>query len=205
MDFKDQFDNISSKQNLFSVRITDNAGNIFYSYNNPKIEDFQSDQIFAQSLNPLADRAEGDWKFEFMFYSRQELRATTLQNFILALGIFLSFLIGLLAYFFLLAKRQSHRYKIMNQKLQMLNAEIEKERLRAEDASVAKTQFLSNMSHEIRTPLSAILSISEILEGKQLSTSEKEFLKLMQNSSKVLLNLVNNILHIDKIESGQVE
>ena len=61
------------------------------------------------------------------------------------------------------------------------------------------------MSHEIRTPLSAILSISEILEGKQLSTSEKEFLKLMQNSSKVLLNLVNNILHIDKIESGQVE
>ena len=93
----------------------------------------------------------------------------------------------------------------MNQKLQMLNAEIEKERLRAEDASVAKTQFLSNMSHEIRTPLSAILSISEILEGKQLSTSEKEFLKLMQNSSKVLLNLVNNILHIDKIESGQVE
>lgn len=205
MDFKNQFDNISSKQNLFSVQIKDETGNIFYSYNNPKIEDFKRDQIFTQSLNPLPERTEGDWNFEFMFYSNQELRATALQNFILALGIFLSFLIGLLAYSFLLAKRQSHRYKIMNQKLQLLNAEIEKERHRAEDASVAKTQFLSNMSHEIRTPLSAILSISEILEGKQLSSSEKEFLKLMQNSSKILLNLVNNILHIDKIESGQVE
>ena len=205
MDFKNQFDNISSKQNLFSVQIKDDTGKIFYSYNNPKIEDFEADQIFTQSLNPLGDREEGDWNFEFVFYSNEELRATNLQNFILALGIFLSFLIGLLAYSFLLAKRQSHRYKLMYRKLQMLNSEIEKERHRAEYASIAKTQFLSNMSHEIRTPLSAILSISEILEGKQLSTSEKEFLKLMQNSSKILLNLVNNILHIDKIESGQVE
>src|SRR5690606_9902333 len=71
--------------------------------------------------------------------------------------------------------------------------------------SKAKTQFLSNMSHEIRTPLSAILSISEILEGKELPESEKEFLKLMRNSSKILLNLVNNILHIDKIEAGKME
>ncbi len=205
MDFKSQFDNISSKQNLFSVQLKDDVGNIFYSYNNPKTEDFKTDQIFTQSLNPIMDRTVGAWKFEFMFYSSDELRATTLQDYILALGIFLSFLIGLLAYFFLLAKRQSHRYKLMNQKLQMLNEEIEKERLRAEDASLAKTQFLSNMSHEIRTPLSAILSISEILEGKQLSASEKEFLKLMQNSSRILLNLVNNILHIDKIESGRVE
>ncbi|MDP2685776.1 MAG: ATP-binding protein [Aequorivita sp.] len=205
MDFKSQFDNISSKQNLFSVQVKDDVGNIFYSYNNPKPEIFKADQIYTQRLNPIKDRNEGAWKFEFMFNSDNELKATTLQNFIFALGIFLSFLIGLLAYSFLLAKKQSQEYKLMNQRLNGLNEELEKERIRAEDASKAKTQFLSNMSHEIRTPLSAILSISEILEGKRLSNSEKEFLTLMQNSSRILLNLVNNILHIDKIESGKVE
>ncbi len=205
MDFKEQFDNISSKQNLFSVQISDDVGNIFYSYNNPNPDVFKIDQIFTQNLNPIVDKTEGSWKFEFMFYSDEELRPSILQSYILALGFFLSFLIGLLAYSFLLARKQSNLYKLMNKRLNSLNEDLEKERIKAEEASVAKTQFLSNMSHEIRTPLSAILSISEILEGKQLSISEKEFLKLMQNSSRILLNLVNNILHIDKIESGKVE
>jgi len=205
MDFKSEFDNISSKQNLFSVQVKDEVGTIFYSYNNPKPEIFKADQIYTQSLVPLLNGKTGAWKFEFMFYSDSELTATTLQKSILALGVFLSFLIGLLAFSFLWANKQSQKYKLINQRLNILNEELKKERIRAEDASKAKTQFLSNMSHEIRTPLSAILSISEILEGKQLATSEKEFLTLMQNSSRILLNLVNNILHIDKIESGKLE
>ncbi|CAM3393497.1 sensor histidine kinase [Aequorivita lipolytica] len=205
MDFKKEFDNISSKLNLFSVQVTDNLGNVFYSSNNPKPDTFKGDQVFERKLKPISQRSAVTWKFEFMYYTNSELRATTLQKFILALGIFLSFLIGLLAYFFMLAKKQSRNYKLINQKLNELNEDLEKERIRAEDASIAKSQFLSNMSHEIRTPLSAILSISEILEGKQLSASELEFLKLMQNSSRILLHLVNNILHIDKIESGKIE
>ncbi|QQX76099.1 MULTISPECIES: response regulator [Aequorivita] len=205
MDFKPEFDNLSSKQNLYSILIKDEKGNIFYSYNNPSPEIFESAQIFSKTLSPLSNNISGSWKFEFMFDSKDELKATSLQNKILALGIFLSFTIGLLAYFFLMAKQQYIRYKLINRKLNTLNEDLRKERIRAEDASRAKTQFLSNMSHEIRTPLSAILSISEILEGKELSSSEKEFLKLMQNSSKTLLNLVNNILHIDKIEAGKME
>ncbi|TXD74499.1 ATP-binding protein [Aequorivita antarctica] len=204
MDFTEQFDDISSKQNLFCVQIKDDVDNIFYSYNKPESEILNSEQIFTQPLNPISNRTVGAWKFNFMFYSSSELRATTLQNYILAFGIFLSFLIGLLVYYFQLAKRQSQRYKLVNDSLNVLNVELEKERIRAEDASKSKTQFLSNMSHEIRTPLSAILSISEILEGKQLLDSEKEFLEIMQDSSRVLLNLVNNILHIEKIETGKV-
>ena len=205
MDFKNQFDNISSKQNIFSVQIKDNAGNIFYSYNNPKLKSFKEDQIFTQLLKPIPQQPGVTWKFEFIFSSKSELRATASQNYLLALGVFLSMLTGLLAYFYMLAKRRSQQYMIMNQKLNGLNEELEIERIKAEDASTAKTQFLSHMSHEIRTPLSAILSISEILEGKKLSGSEKEFLKLMQNSSQTLLNLVNNILNIDRIESGKIE
>ncbi|MEH6762896.1 MAG: ATP-binding protein [Aequorivita antarctica] len=204
MDFTEQFDDISSKQNLFCVQIKDDADNIFYSYNKPESEILNSEHIFTQRLSPIFNKTIGAWKFDFMFYSSSELRATTLQNYILAFGIFLSFLIGLLAYYFQLAKRQSRRYMLVNDSLNVLNVELEKERIRAEEASKSKTQFLSNMSHEIRTPLSAILSISEILEGKQLSDSEKEFLEIMQDSSRVLLNLVNNILHIEKIETGKV-
>jgi len=204
MDFKNEFQNISSKQNLFSVLLKDELGNVFYSYNSPQPEDFKEEQVFRQEWNPISQKAEA-WSFEFMFYSNNELHATGAQNLILFLGIFLSFLIAVLVYFFMFSHKQSLQYMLMNQKLFILNEELEKEKLKAENASTAKTQFLSNMSHEIRTPLSAILSISEILEGKKLSASEKEFLRLMQNSSRVLLNLVNNILHIDKIESGKVE
>lgn len=204
MDFTKEFDNISIKQNLFSVRIKDERGEIFYSFNSPKPEVFKKDQIFTRNLYPISQESKY-WTFEFMFYSDSEFHATGTQNLILVLGIFLSFLIALLAYFFMLARMQSAQYLNINQKLNGLNEELEKERIKADEASLAKTQFLSNMSHEIRTPLSAILSISEILEGKNLSNSEKEFLRLMQNSSRLLLNLVNNILHIDKIESGKIE
>ncbi len=205
MDFESQFYNISSKQDIFSVQIKDNAGNIFYSYNNPKFQSFKEDQIFTRYLKPIPEQPAVTWKFEFIFSSKSELRATASQNYLLALGISLSLLSGFLAYFYMLAKGRSQQYLIINQKLNGLNEELEVERIKAEDASKAKTQFLSHMSHEIRTPLSAILSISEILEGKKLSVSEKEFLKLMQNSSRTLLNLVNNILNIDRIESGKIE
>ncbi|MCZ4318963.1 ATP-binding protein [Aequorivita viscosa] len=205
MDFKSQFDNISSKQNIFSILIKDNTGKTFYSYNEPNPAIFKKNQVYVKKLRPFSNRSNSTWNFEFMYDSKSELKATPLQNFILALSIFVSFLIGLLYYFYMLDKYQLKKDKAVNQRLNTLNEELKKERLKAEEASIAKTQFLSHMSHEIRTPLSAILSISEILEGKKLLASEKEFLKLMQNSSRTLLNLVNNILHIDKIESGKIE
>src|SRR5690606_26107135 len=69
MDFKPQFDIISSKQNLFSVLIKDDKGKTFYSYNNPKPEIFKSNYIFSKPLYPLSISSAGAWKFEFMFES----------------------------------------------------------------------------------------------------------------------------------------
>src|SRR5690606_31100272 len=123
MDCNSEYDNISSKQNLFSVQVKDEVGTIFYSYNNPKPEIFKADQIYTQSLVPLLNGKTGAWKFEFMFYSDSELTATTLQKSILALGVFLSFLIGLLAFSFLWANKQSQKYKLINQRLNILNEE----------------------------------------------------------------------------------
>src|SRR5690606_9295122 len=85
------------------------------------------------------------------------------------------------------------------------NANLREERIRAEKASMAKTEFVSNMSHEIRTPLNAIIGFIEILKSSKLNSSLMECLSLMDLSSQKLLLLINDILEIDKIESGQMD
>jgi two-component system, sensor histidine kinase RpfC len=77
---------------------------------------------------------------------------------------------------------------------------VEVERQKAADASAAKTQFVANMSHEIRTPLNGIIGISTLLKTTTLNTDQKDLLKTLESSSKLLLSLLNNVLDFTKIE-----
>ncbi len=84
--------------------------------------------------------------------------------------------------------------------------ELKKAKEKAEESDRLKTAFLANMSHEIRTPMNAILGFSELLSLDDLSNEERgEFVKLIQNNSNSLLNLINDIIDIAKIESGQLQ
>jgi len=74
----------------------------------------------------------------------------------------------------------------------------------AERANKAKSYFLANMSHEIRTPLNGILGMYQILSASDLSHSQKNHLETINQSSKTLLMLINDILDISKIESGKL-
>jgi len=74
----------------------------------------------------------------------------------------------------------------------------------AERANKAKSYFLANMSHEIRTPLNGILGMYQILSMTELSHSQKNSLETINQSSKTLLMLINDILDISKIESGKL-
>ncbi len=75
----------------------------------------------------------------------------------------------------------------------------------AEEASKAKTIFLSNMSHEIRTPMNAIIGLDNLaLHEEGLSDNAKEYLKKIDSSAKHLLGLINDILDMSRIESGRM-
>lgn len=74
----------------------------------------------------------------------------------------------------------------------------------AEKANKAKSYFLANMSHEIRTPLNGILGMYQILAATDLSHSQQNHLETINQSSKTLLMLINDILDISKIESGKL-
>ncbi|MBL8019739.1 MAG: response regulator [Leptospirales bacterium] len=72
-------------------------------------------------------------------------------------------------------------------------------------ANQAKSEFLASMSHEIRNPINVIIGMSEILAGMSLAEQQKKYLDTLQNAGEHLLGLINDILDLSRIESGQLE
>lgn len=77
---------------------------------------------------------------------------------------------------------------------------------KAEEADMLKSAFLANVSHEIRTPMNAIIGFSEILTNQDLSQQEREeFINYITQGSNTLMNLIEDIIDITKIEAGQIK
>ena len=81
--------------------------------------------------------------------------------------------------------------------------ELLKAKEKAEESDQLKSAFLANMSHEIRTPMNGILGFASLLKEPELSGEEqKEYIQIIEKSGARMLNIINNIVSISKIESG---
>jgi signal transduction histidine kinase/ligand-binding sensor domain-containing protein len=84
-------------------------------------------------------------------------------------------------------------------------ADLEKAKIKAEESDRLKTAFLANLSHEIRTPMNAIVGFSTLLSNMEMSDEDKsEFIFMIQQSGDNLLALINDIIDISRIETGQM-
>lgn len=97
-------------------------------------------------------------------------------------------------------------------KLEMVNKQLEEAQKRAEQASKAKSTFLSNMSHELRTPLNVIIGYSnsmlnmpKMFNNKTLSDAHKPYVQLIEENGHYLVGLISDVLDLGKIEAGKLE
>ena len=122
--------------------------------------------------------------------SAQEMRAVlTAQSVVMFLIIFAGLVIML------------YVQNLVREKHEML----EREKIRAVEGSLAKSQFLFNMSHDIRTPMNAIIGYTGLAKKEEISPDAREYLDKIETSSQHLLALINDILEMSRIESGRLE
>ena len=123
-------------------------------------------------------------------------------------GLFTLSIIGVILVFLRKARKAEASAKLAADDTQKLNDRLETALKKAEEASLAKTRFLNNMSHDIRTPMNVILGYAQLMEEelKEKNLPEtKEHLEKLQQSGKLLLSIINNVLDMARIESGKME
>lgn len=142
----------------------------------------------------------GDHQWVFKVQQDSSLKEGTFFRAVISLFIALILTFLICALLLTVATRIIRTDQLVNQKtlhLRELNLQLEK-------ASKTKSEFLANMSHEIRTPLNVLLGMGELLQESNLDDDQRQYIKVSQKAGQNLLNIINDILDISKIEANLV-
>jgi PAS domain S-box-containing protein len=90
-------------------------------------------------------------------------------------------------------------------KIKEANLELKQAKEVAEKSLKVKELFLANMSHEIRTPMNGIIGMIDLMEGTTITEEQREYVRTIKKSSETLLNILNDILDLSKIEAGKMQ
>ncbi len=160
-----------------------------------ELEILASDKILIEKINQVIERITKEQISNSSSLidaaSRNAKKSSSTMLFIGSVALFFGLIF--MGVIFVDIKR-SNKYK-----LQLIEA-----RNKAEYLAKAKEEFLANMSHEIRTPLNAIIGFSEQLEQTNLQNTQRKYIRAVSNAGSHLLNTVNDILDLSKIEAGKL-
>jgi PAS domain S-box-containing protein len=191
------------------IIVTDNMGYInFINTATTKTLKYQDNEILRENIHILFERDIPFNKLIDNKLNKENINLLTKYNEWIPVNLRVSHFargdnqeIG----YVIIASDESQRLKYQ-QEIEKTNEELTRALKKAEESDKLKTAFLQNMSHEIRTPLNGIVGFSQLLTRKDFPDDKKtEIAKVVERSSHRLIELVNNILDLSKIETGQVK
>ena len=177
----------------FLMRYEQKNDSLYQKYLNT-IAQTQSATGDLASLNEIIDQQKSD-------LDRQQ-RSISFSKITTGLSIALIVILSLIT--LSLYKNNNLRAKA-NTLLQDKNTELQMAKEKAEKASMVKAEFLSTITHELRTPMYAVTGLIHLLLEENPKPEQKEHLRSLQFSGEYLLNLINNILDLNKLEANKVE
>lgn len=156
----------------------------------------EQDKVLKEQLQEQVNNLEGKIRInneiqsqKVVYDSRQQMQT------VMAVTLFASVFILLLSIIILTGISRANRYK----------TELEKAKAKSEQLAKFKEDFLASMSHEIRTPLSAITGFTKRLLNTSATTEQKQYIRTIDMAGDHLLNIVNDVLDLSRIETGKLQ